>query len=53
MPPEVPAPDGGLAPGRALERTFPPTMQHPLLHVLGAMVREALEYERRYGKDAA
>ena len=47
MPPAVSAPDGRLATLRALERTFPSTVHHPLMHVLGAMVREALEYERQ------
>lgn len=42
----------GVASGAATERMSSPTT-HPLLDILAAMVREALEYERQQGREAA
>ena len=35
------------------ERTSPPTTHDALNQILAAMVREALDYERRHGREAA
>ncbi len=42
-----------VAPSAAVERTCSPDTHQPLLTVLAAMVREALTYEREFGREAA